>query len=108
MKIEIFNEGKRVINLVFPTAVIFNGLTAKIAARMIEKTLSGKSDDLAEDIDEEIHDLTEIAENLPESQLDSADITKLCAEIRRFKRCHPGFVLVEVEDESGDGVKITL
>ncbi len=104
MKIEIFDEGKRVINLVFPTAVIFNGLTAKIAAKLIEKTLAGK----AEDTDEEIQDLTEIAENLPESHLDSADITKLCTEIRRFKRRNPGFVLVEVQDSDGDGVIITL
>ena len=104
MKIEIFDEGKRVIYLVFPTAVLFNGLTARIASGLIQKTLAGK----AEDADEEIDDLTEIAENLPEPGMDSTAIAHLCTEIRRFKRTHPGFVLVEVEDEEGDGLKITL
>lgn len=100
MKIEVFDEGKRVINLIFPTAVLFNSLTAKITAKMIDKTVNGK----AEEVDVDLQELTEISRNIP----DSAELSAMCAEIRRFKRRHPDFVLVEAEDSEGDGVKITL
>lgn len=100
MKIEIFDEGKRAVHLVFPTALLFNSLTAKITAEIISKTVNGK----AEDTDVDLRELTELAETLP----DSAGLSQLCAEIRRFKRTHPNFTLVEATDESGDGVKITL
>ena len=96
MKIEIFDEGKRAVCLIFPTALLFNSLSAKI----ISKTVNGK----AEDTDVDLRELTVLAETLP----DSAEIAKLCAEIRRFKRTHPNFILAEATDESGDGVKITL
>lgn len=106
MKIEIYESGERKIRLIFPTAVIFNRLTAKVAAKMIQKTLAGRSDELAE----EITDLEKIAESLPEQvpHIDADALAKLCTEIRRFKRTHPGFVLVDVQDEDGDGVVITL
>ena len=100
MKIEIFDEGKRVINIPFPTTVLFNSLTAGITAKIIDKTVNGK----AEDVEEDIHELTEISKSIP----DSAELSALCAEIRRFKRRHPGFVLVDAEDSDGDGMKITL
>ena len=100
MKIEIFDEGRRVIHLVFPTAMLFNSLTAGITAKIISKTVNGKTEDMAE----EIHELTELSKNLP----DSAELSALCAEIRRFKHRHPDFVLVEATDSEGDGVKITL
>ena len=100
MKIEVFDEGKRVINITFPTAVLFNSLSAKITAKMIGKTVNGK----AEEVDVDIRELTEISKHIP----DSAELSALCAEIRRFKRRHPGFVLAEAEDSEGDGIKITL
>ncbi|MBQ2726934.1 MAG: hypothetical protein IJF78_14625 [Clostridia bacterium] len=100
MRIEVFDEGKRVINLIFPTAVLFNSLTAKITAKMIGKAMNGK----AEEVDVDLRELTELSRNLP----DSAELSALCAEIRRFKRRHPGFVLVETIDTEGDGIKITL
>ena len=100
MKIEVFDEGKRVINLTFPTALLFNPLTAKITAKMIGKTVNGK----AEEVDVDLRELTELSRHIP----DSAELSALCAEIRRFKRRHPDFVLVEAADSEGDGVKITL
>ena len=100
MRIEVFDEGKRVINLIFPTAVLFNSLTAKITAKMIGKTVNGK----AEEVDVDLQELTEISRHIP----DSAELSAMCAEIRRFKRRHPDFVLVEATDSEGDGVKITL
>lgn len=100
MRIEIYDEGKRVINLVFPTAVLFNSLTAKITAKMIGKTVNGK----AEEVDVDLQELTELSKHIP----DSAELSALCAEVRRFKRRHPGFVLAEAEDSEGDGIKITL
>jgi hypothetical protein len=100
MKIEVFDEGKRVINITFPTAVLFNSLSAKITAKMIGKTVNGK----AEEVDGDIRELTEISKHIP----DSAELSALCAEIRRFKRRHPGFVLAEAADSEGDGIKITL
>lgn len=100
MKIEIFDEGKRVINIPFPTTVLFNSLSAKITAKMIGKIVNGK----AEEVDVDLRELTEISRHIP----DSAELSALCAEIRRFKRRHPGFVLVDAEDSDGDGMKITL
>ena len=100
MRIEVFDEGKRVINLIFPTAVLFNSLTAKITAKMIDKTVNGK----AEEMDVDLQELTEISRNIP----DSAELSAMYTEIRRFKRRHPDFVLVEATDSEGDGVKITL
>ncbi|MBR3996961.1 MAG: hypothetical protein IKI93_01310, partial [Clostridia bacterium] len=61
MRIEVFDEGKRVINLIFPTAVLFNSLTAKITAKMIDKTVNGK----AEEVDVDLQELTEISRNIP-------------------------------------------
>ncbi|MBQ8188121.1 MAG: hypothetical protein IJX93_09755 [Clostridia bacterium] len=104
MKIEIFDGGERVIRLLFPTAVLFNRLTGHIAASMIRKTLDGK----AEEIDAELSDLEEIADTLPDSGIDGEKLSALFAELRRFKRTHPGFVLVDVQDEEGDGIVITL
>ena len=104
MKIEIFESGTRRIRLIFPTAVLFNSLTGHIAAKMIQKTLAGK----AEDISVELEELEEIADTLPEIGIDGEKLSALFAELRRFKRRHPGFVLADVQDEEGAGVVITL
>ena len=104
MKIEIFESGKRQIRLLFPTAVLFNRLTGHIAARMIQKTLAGE----AEEISVELEELEEITDTLHESGTDGEKLSALFAELRRFKRTHPGFVLVDVQDEEGDGIVISL
>ena len=104
MKIEIFEGGERRIRLLFPTAILLNRMTGHIAGKIIQKTLDGKT----EEIDTEISDLEEIADTLNESGIDSEKLSSLFAELRRFKRCHPGFVLADVQDEDGDGIVITL
>jgi len=105
MRIEIFDEGKRVIHLRFPTAVLLSRLGMGILTRIIAKTTASHADEL----DDELRSLTELAENPPEPpHIDKEALTQLAEELRRFKRRHPGFVLADIEDDSGDRVRITL
>lgn len=41
-------------------------------------------------------------------ELSSVDFTELYRELKRFKKTHHNFVLIEVKDKDGTYVKITL
>ena len=110
MKIELYEGGVRRIRLRLPTGLIFSSPAANLAADLIRKTLDGK-----DEVSSEVEALEELGEGLAEDSLpetapavDRESLKSVFAELRRFSRRHPGFVLAEVEDEEGDGVKITL
>ncbi len=103
------DEDARDIKIVIPTGMIFNPVTALIAAPLINKTLAGKLSE--KDIDKAV----ELAEGMEENEeftpavkLSRLDMIRFCNEVNRMKRIHRDMPLVEVQDESGDGVTIWL
>ncbi|NMB43002.1 MAG: hypothetical protein GX995_02580 [Clostridiales bacterium] len=84
MKIKIISKEKN-INLNLPTRLLFNGLTARIAAKAINDNVD--------------------TNNL---ELTSKDMKRLFDELNRIKRKYPDLVLVDVESASGEIVKIKL
>ena len=101
MKIEIFDEGVRRSHLILPTALLFSRTGMRITSNIMNKVLDSRSEETDDDLDE----MEELVDDKP---TDSEKFRELSAQIRKFKRRHPGFVLLEAEDEEGDGVKITL
>lgn len=85
MRIFVQEHGEKPIRLIFPTGMIFNRLTALIGSKVIK-----------EHAGEELSALT------------SAQLNRLFREIRRIKRKHPKFELVNVESNDGDMVRIIL
>ena len=108
MKILVHDSGdNRDIKIALPTGLIFNPVTAMIVSPLISRTLAGKLS--KEDIDEAA-ELAETAEKHPVENcgVRTSDIIRFCSEVNRMKRIHGNLPLVEVEDESGDYVKIHL
>jgi hypothetical protein len=85
MRILVESHDEKTINLIFPTVMIFNRLTAAIGSSAIRQHLG-----------------TDL------SEFKSADINRLFREIRRVKRKYPHLELVSVDSADGDKVRITL
>jgi hypothetical protein len=85
MRIFVQEHGEKPIRLIFPTGMIFNRLTALIGSHAIK-----------EHAGEEF------------SALNSRQLNRLFRVIRKFKRKHPKFELVNVESSDGDKVRIIL
>ncbi len=83
MRIHIKTDGRR-INLIFPTAILLNRLTAHMIA--------GKS---KIDVD-----------STP--QLSGEQLNRLFTTIKQFKKSHPNFVLVEVRTHDGEEITVKL
>ena len=81
MKIAVHNDGGRDIDLRLPTGLIVN----PVSAMMLPKVLEEKG----------------IAAS-------RAQALALVRAINRYRRSHPGWVLVEVESADGSHVKITM
>lgn len=86
MRIKVQENGGKAINLIFPTGLLFNPITAKIAFVAIEKALKQKE----------------------EFRISEKQLRQLFFALRDCKRNFPGLVLVDVESADGDLVKITL
>lgn len=85
MRIFVQEHGEKPIRLIFPTGMLLNKLTAFIGSRVIK-----------EHAGEELSALT------------SAQLNRLFRVIRKYKRKHPKFELVNVESSDGDKVRIVL
>lgn len=83
MRIHVKAEGRR-INLILPTGLMLNRLTAQI--------ISAKTKDDAE----------------LEIQLSGEQLNQLFRIIRRVKKVHPDWTLVEVRTHGGEEVTIKL
>ncbi len=105
MRIVVQESGGKPIRIAFPTGMLFNPVTAVLAASLINKTLAGK---LSEEDIEEAEELAENAEDYPAEGIRTRDLIRFCHEINRMKRIHGSLPLVEVEDDGGDCVKIYL
>jgi len=84
VRIKIKSDDKN-INLYFPTRLLLNKLTARIAANAINSNSE--------------------TNNL---KLSAKDLEKIFAEINRIKRKYPKLELVNVESASGETVVISL
>lgn len=97
MKIEISNGGKKTI-IPIPTAMIFSRATVDIGLKLAKK-YSGESMKIhAFHSGGSIH-----LEDIPPEAIHA-----LCDEIRRIKKKHGSWLLVDVESAGGDRVRITL
>ncbi len=74
------NEGRR-IRILMPTGLVFNGVTAGIASKQLEK----------------------YGTNITRKQM-----MALIKAMKRYRRAHPEWVLVEVRDADGDFVQVKL
>ena len=79
MRIHIRADGKK-LNLIFPTALVFNRLTASFISKQTENPAT----------------------------ITAARLTKLFRTVRQYKKTHPSFLLVEVQSADGDIVIIKL
>ena len=77
----IVRDGEHNLNIPFPTGLMVNGLTARVACAALRK------------------------KGVPITQKQMAG---LMMAWRRFRRHYPKWTLVEVESSSGEYVKITL
>lgn len=77
----IVRDGEHNLNIPFPTGLMVNGLTARVACAALRK------------------------KGVPITQKQMAGLMKAW---RRFRRRHPRWTLVEVEGHEGEQVKITL
>ena len=93
MKIIVKSEGYRIF-LPFPTGLITNRLAVRFWIRAMQH--SQKYVSLPEQAEKAIW-------NLPEEK-----ILRLCDELRRIKKLHKIWPLVEVESAGGDRVEIIL
>ena len=126
MKIKIISpEMKHGIFLAFPSAVLFSPPSAGMVSHFMKRShrhddgpkgeyaadnilneenlrdeCGGKDNDL--DISEKNKEFNIIAD------LDPKTIRSLFAELRKFRRTHKNFVLVEIDDADGTSIKITL
>ena len=80
MKIEVTEGGRRVMTLRIPSLLVFNPIGAAIISR------------------------TAKAADMP----DTAVLGAIFRELRRCKRRHHNFVFIEIEEKSGDDVRIYL
>jgi len=89
MRIYVREQEKTKVNIVIPTAILFNRLTAYVAKKYIEN-----------------HD---VSYNVNfKGNMSTSDINKLFYELKKFKRRYPGLPLVEVETKDGIRVLIKL
>ena len=77
----IVRDGEHNLNIPFPTGLMVNGLTARVACAALRK------------------------KGVPITQKQMAGLMKAWG---RFRRHYPKWTLVEVESSSGEYVKITL
>ncbi len=83
MRIKI-SDGNKKIRLIFPTSMVFNPLGFAITKKVMKTNAI---------------DLSEIS---------SRDVGKIYAAIKKCKRLHHGWKLVEVCSADGEAVEITL
>ena len=81
MKIEIHSGAGREFDLLLPTGLLVNPISAMALPRVLEEKGIAAS---------------------------RAQALALVRAINRYRRSHPGWVLVEVESADGDHVKITV
>ncbi len=81
MVIRIRSQDGPNLTIPLPTGLVFNGITAEIAARATRSTVA---------------------------PMNAAQLRRLFAAIRHYKKKHPDWVLVEVRSADGDYVKITM
>ncbi len=81
MVIHVHQKNGPKLFIPLPTGLIFNGITAGIAARATPKT---------------------------DTPMNAAQLRRLFAAVRHYKQKHPDWVLVDVRSADGDRVKITL
>lgn len=83
MRILVHGAGEKPIRVVFPTRLLFNGLTALLAKTAVQKYAPGE-------------------------HLRASDLHRLMRELNRMKRIHPNLELVSVDSADGDHIRITL
>ena len=81
----LVKDDEHTIRLSLPTALIFSGLTAEIAAHSMRKHVKD-----------------------PRVNLTSRQLRAIFAEIRRIKNRHGSWELVDVQSTGGEKVKIIL
>ena len=121
MRIYIHTEGgKKEFTLMFPTYLIFSSASAHLAAwgakRSIKKGGSSKKkpplfsfsikSNKADGFSLEGGNKEEMSD--AEAKAISKALPALCREIRRYRRRHGRFTLLEVESSDGEEVKITI
>lgn len=85
MRITIKSPNEKTIRIILPTRLLFNSLTARIGAGVVNKYVP--SDKL---------------------KLKSRDLQKFMKEVNRIKRKYPGLLLVDLESSKGETVQIKL
>ena len=111
MKIIVEENNCKSFSVKIPNWLIFNRLGIGFLAKSILKSdklgvTVGKNDSEAELLDmQEIPDKKEFKKSLKKLK---RNLIKNLGEIRAFFKRNPGFVLVDVVEDSGDCVKITF
>lgn len=88
MRIYVKSPGSRTINIVLPSRLILNNLTATIGTKQINKYIS-----------ENTHQ---------EAILSPQEVKKLIKLIHQLKKKYPDWYVVDVESSDGEIVKIKL
>lgn len=99
MKIQI-DSGGRKLSIGIPTALIFSKPSAWLYLKMVKKNMAYAERYMPDDVDVSVSGLFE---NLPEDA-----VYTICSELRRIKKKHGSWELVNVESADGSIVKITL
>lgn len=95
MKIRIKDEG-RGFTLRLPSTMILSRPVAGLIAKLIVKHVADEEDAATEN---------EVRERIGRLK---CELTPLLHGLRRFKRSHRGFKLLEVEDSDGSAVEVWL
>ena len=88
MRIYVKSPGSRTINIVLPTRLILNNITATRGTKQINKYISNNTQE--------------------EMNLSSIDIRKFIKLIHQLKKKYPDWCIVDVESADGEIVKIKL
>lgn len=86
MRIFIRSADNKIINIVLPSSLIFNNITAAIGAKIINKHVSAD-------------------ENY---SIRTKDMRIIIRELNRFKKKYPTLNIVDIESSDGNIVKIML
>ncbi len=88
MRIYVKSPGSRTINLVLPTRLILNNITATIGTKQVNRYINKSTQ-------EEIH-------------LSTTEVRKFIKLVHQLKKKYPDWCIVDVESADGEVVKIKL
>ena len=99
MKIQI-DSGGRKFSMGIPTALIFSKPSVWLYLKLAKKNMVYAERYMPADVDVSVNSLFD---NMPEDA-----VYAICSELRRIKKKHGSWKLVDVESADGSIVKITL